>query len=282
MTSTEIQSAQFPAAPVRVAAVQMVSAPDVGRNLAEAARLVAEAAHAGAQLVLLPEYFCYMGQRDTDKLALRETPGSGPIQDFLSQTARRHGVWLIGGTLPLAAPEPERVLNTTLVFDPHGAPAARYDKIHLFNFVKGDEAYDEARTIRPGEAVRTFEAPFGRVGLSVCYDLRFPELYRAMGDCTLVVVPAAFTYTTGRAHWELLLRARAIENQCYVLASAQGGHHENGRRTWGHSMLIDPWGDIVAQRETQGAGVVVGDIDPARLASVRESLPAWRHRVLRG
>ncbi|QHE93795.1 carbon-nitrogen hydrolase family protein [Pandoraea fibrosis] len=280
--SASATSAASTGAPVRVAAAQMVSAPDVERNLREAGRLVAEAADAGAQLVLLPEYFCYMGQRDTDKLALRETPGHGPIQDFLAETARRHGVWLIGGTLPLAAPEPERVLNTTLVFSPDGAPAARYDKIHLFNFVKGEEAYDEARTIRPGDAVRTFEAPFGRVGLSVCYDLRFPELYRAMGDCTLMVVPAAFTYTTGRAHWELLLRARAIENQCYVLASAQGGHHENGRRTWGHSMLIDPWGDIVAQREAEGAGVVVGDIDPARLAGVRQSLPAWRHRVLQG
>ncbi|AJP59953.2 acyltransferase [Pandoraea vervacti] len=285
MTSSETKPAAPPVpaqTPVRVAAVQMVSAPDVERNLREAARLVAEAAQAGAQLVLLPEYFCYMGQRDTDKLALRETPGNGPIQDFLSETARRHGVWLIGGTLPLAAPEPERVLNTTLVFGPDGAPAARYDKIHLFNFVKGEEAYDEARTICPGEAVRTFEAPFGRVGLSVCYDLRFPELYRAMGDCTLMVVPAAFTYTTGRAHWELLLRARAVENQCYVLASAQGGHHENGRRTWGHSMLIDPWGDIVARREAEGAGVVFGDIDPVRLAGVRQSLPAWRHRVLQG
>ncbi|VVD64996.1 acyltransferase [Pandoraea capi] len=285
MTSPDTKSAAPNAptdSPVRVAAAQMVSAPDVARNLQEAARLVAEAADAGAQLVLLPEYFCYMGQRDTDKLALRETPGSGPIQDFLAETARRYGVWLIGGTLPLAAPEPERVLNTTLVFSPEGAPAARYDKIHLFNFVKGEEAYDEARTIRPGDAVRTFEAPFGRVGLSVCYDLRFPELYRAMGDCTLMVVPAAFTYTTGRAHWELLLRARAVENQCYVLASAQGGHHENGRRTWGHSMLIDPWGDIVAQRDSEGAGVIVGEIDPARLAGVRQSLPAWRHRVLQG
>lgn len=266
--------------PARVAAVQMVSAPDVARNLQDAGRLVAEAADAGAKLVLLPEYFCYMGQRDTDKLSLREQPGQGPIQDFLAETARRNGVWLIGGTLPLAAPEADRVLNTTLVYGPDGTQAARYDKIHLFNFVKGEEAYDEARTIRPGETVRAFESPFGRVGLSVCYDLRFPELYRAMGDCTLMVVPAAFTYTTGRAHWELLLRARAIENQCYVLASAQGGHHDNGRRTWGHSMLIDPWGEIVAQREDDGAGIVVGDIDPARLAAVRQSLPALRHRVL--
>lgn len=263
-----------------VAAVQMVSGPDVSRNLADADRLIGEAAERGASLVLLPEYFCAMGRRDADKLGIRETPGSGPIQDFLSDTARRHDVWLIGGTLPLASPEADRVLNTTLVFDPQGRPVARYDKIHLFNFVKGDEAYDEARTIRPGEQVRAFDAPFGRVGLSVCYDLRFPELYRALGNCTLMVVPAAFTYTTGRAHWELLLRARAVENQCYVLAAAQGGRHENGRRTWGHSMLIDPWGEIVAAREDEGPGVVVGTLDPARLADVRQSLPAVCHRVI--
>jgi nitrilase len=165
------------------------------------------------------------------------------------------------------------------VFDPQGREAARYDKIHLFSFEKGEESFDESRTIRPGDAVRTFEAPFGRVGLSVCYDLRFPELYRRMGDCALIVVPSAFTYTTGRAHWETLLRARAVENQCYVLAAAQGGKHGNGRRTWGHSMLIDPWGEIVAVRD-EGAGVVSGALDPARLAEVRESLPAWRHRVL--
>jgi nitrilase len=220
-----------------------------------------------------------MGFKDTDKLAIRETPGDGPIQRFLSEAAREHRVWVIGGTLPLQSPEPSRVLNTTLVFDPDGRQAARYDKIHLFNFEKGEESFDEARTICPGSEVRTFEAPFGRVGLSVCYDLRFPELYRQMGDCALIVVPSAFTYTTGRAHWETLLKARAVENQCYVLAAAQGGRHENGRRTWGHSMLIDPWGEIVDVRE-EGAGVVAGAIDPARIASVRQSLPAYRHRVL--
>ncbi|WP_114814572.1 carbon-nitrogen hydrolase family protein [Paraburkholderia kururiensis] len=265
--------------PYRVAALQMVSTPERDRNLAEAERLIAEAAAQGAQLVLLPEYFCFMGFKDTDKIGVREPHGDGPIQRFLSDAARRHGVWVIGGTLPLVAPEPERVLNTTLVFDPQGAEAARYDKIHLFSFEKGEESFDEARTIRPGDTVRTFEAPFGRVGLSVCYDLRFPELYRRMGDCALMVVPSAFTYTTGRAHWETLLRARAVENQCYVLAAAQGGKHENGRRTWGHSMLIDPWGEIVAVRD-EGAGAVVGDIDPARIQEVRTSLPAWRHRVL--
>lgn len=237
------------ATPFRVAALQMVSTPDVTRNLAEARRLIAEAAGEGAQLVLLPEYFCFMGHRDTDKLALAEPYQDGPIQRFLADAARRHGIWVIGGTLPLKAPEPDRVLNTTLVFDPSGNEAARYDKIHLFNFEKGDESFDEARTIRAGDTVVAFDAPFGRVGLSVCYDLRFPELYRRMGDCALIVVPSAFTYTTGRAHWETLLRARAVENQCYVLAAAQGGKHENGRRTWGHSMLIDPWGEIVAVRD---------------------------------
>ncbi|MCA8100397.1 carbon-nitrogen hydrolase family protein [Burkholderia contaminans] len=267
------------ATPFQVAALQMVSTPDVARNLADARRLIAEAAGEGAQLVLLPEYFCFMGHRDTDKLALAEPYQDGPIQHFLADAARRHGIWVIGGTLPLKAPEPDRVLNTTLVFDPSGNEAARYDKIHLFNFEKGDESFDEARTIRAGDTVVAFDAPFGRVGLSVCYDLRFPELYRRMGDCALIVVPSAFTYTTGRAHWETLLRARAVENQCYVLAAAQGGKHENGRRTWGHSMLIDPWGEIVAVRDV-GASVVLGAIDPLRIADVRQSLPAWRHRVL--
>jgi nitrilase len=263
----------------RVAAVQMVSVPEVARNLAEADRLIAEAAADGARLVLLPEYFCLMGRYDADKLSVRETPGDGPIQRFLADAAKRHGIWLIGGTLPLVAPEASRVLNTTFVFGPHGNVVARYDKIHLFNFEKGADSYDEARTIRPGTEVCSFDAPFGRVGLSICYDLRFPELYRKLGDCALIVVPSAFTYTTGRAHWEMLLRARAVENQCYVLAAAQGGQHENGRRTWGHSMLIDPWGEIVALRD-EGAGVVAGDLHPARIAEVRQSLPAYRHRVL--
>ncbi|KGU73195.1 carbon-nitrogen hydrolase family protein [Burkholderia pseudomallei] len=267
------------ASPFPVAALQMVSTPDRERNLAEAGRLIADAAASGARLVLLPEYFCFMGHQDTDKLALAEAYRDGPIQRFLAERAKAHGIWVIGGTLPLKAPEPSRVLNTTLVFDPQGREAARYDKIHLFNFEKGDESFDEARTISPGDAVRTFDAPFGRVGLSVCYDLRFPELYRRMGDCAMIVVPSAFTYTTGRAHWETLLRARAVENQCYVLAAAQGGKHENGRRTWGRSMLVDPWGEIVAVRD-EGAGVVAGEIDPARIADVRQSLPAWRHRVL--
>lgn len=263
----------------KVAAVQMVSTPSVEENLASAGQEIARAAAEGARLVALPEYFCFMGRADRDKLAVAEQAGEGPIQDFLSGAARRHGIWLAGGTLPLRCPDPQRVFNTQLVYGPDGALLARYDKIHLFNFTKGEESYDEAAAIRPGTQVSRFEAPCGPVGLSVCYDLRFPELYRALGDLALVLVPAAFTYTTGRAHWELLLRARAVENQCYVLAPAQGGAHPNGRRTWGHSMLVDPWGEVVDVLP-EGAGVVGGTIDPERLRSVRASLPAWRHRVL--
>ncbi len=264
---------------VKVAAVQMVSTPKVEENIAAARRLIAQAAQQGAQLVLLPEYWPIMGMSEADKVAHAEQLGSGPIQQFMADTAREQRVWLIGGTLPLVAPEAGKVLNTTLVYDPSGERLARYDKIHLFSFVKGDESYDEARTIVHGTEVSTFEAPFGRVGLSVCYDLRFPELYRAMGECALIVVPAAFTYTTGRAHWEILLRARAIENQCYVLAAAQGGRHQNGRRTWGHSMLIDPWGEI---RDVlpEGEGIAIGEIEGRHLHGVRESLPALRHRKL--
>ena len=262
-----------------VAAVQMISSPSVEDNLATARRLVAQAAAGGAQLVVLPEYWAIMGKQETDKLAHAEQPGSGPIQDGMAQMARQHGIWLIGGTLPLISGEAGKVLNTTLVYDPQGEPAGRYDKIHLFGFTRGTESYNESRNIVPGAQVRSIETPFGRVGLSICYDLRFPELYRAMGDCALIVVPAAFTHTTGSAHWEVLLRARAIENQCYVLASAQGGLHPNGRRTWGHSMLIDPWGEVIAVLP-EGEGVVSGEIDLVFLAGVRESLPALTHRTM--
>jgi nitrilase len=263
----------------KVAAVQMVSTPDVNQNIATCARLLAEAAATGAELVTLPEYWPIMGMKDVDKVAHAEQPGAGPIQQFMANAAREHGIWLIGGTLPLASGEAGKVLNTTLVYDPQGKPVARYDKIHLFGFTRGSESYNESATIVPGAAVGVFDAPFGRVGLSVCYDLRFPELYRAMGTCALIVVPAAFTHTTGMAHWEVLLRARAIENQCYVLASAQGGTHANGRRTFGHSMLVDPWGEVKAVLR-EGEGVVSGEIDAAVLASVRESLPALKHRKL--
>lgn len=269
---------------VRVAAVQMVSTPRVADNLDAAAKMIEEAAGAGAQLIGLPEYFCLMGMRDTDKVAVREQLGHGLIQEFLSAQAQRHRIWLVGGTLPLEALESDRVLNSTLVFGPDGARIARYDKVHLFRFTRGAESYDEAVTIAPGRQVSGFtmkpaQGPEIKVGLSICYDLRFPEMYRAMGQPDLILVPAAFTATTGRAHWETLLRARAIENLCYVLAPAQGGRHENGRATFGHSMLIGPWGDVLAIRP-EGPGVVFGDIDPQVIAQSRASLPALSHRVM--
>jgi predicted amidohydrolase len=267
---------------VRVAAVQMVSKPEIAANLRDASTLIDEAVGQGARLVALPEYFCLMG-RETDKVAAREADGHGPIQDFLAATAARHRIYLIGGTVPLVAPQPDRVMNSVLVYAPDGARAARYDKIHLFAFATGNESYDEAKTITPGRSLRTFDldADDGlrlKVGLSVCYDLRFPELYRSLGQPDLILVPAAFTATTGRAHWLTLLRARAIENLCYVLAPAQGGRHENGRATFGHSVLFDPWGETIAQLD-DGPGVVVGDVDTARIAQVRSSLPALAHRV---
>ncbi len=263
----------------RVAAVQMVSTPRVDENLNVAATLIAQAAAQGADLVALPEYFPIMGLRESDKIAVREVDGTGPIQTFLAETARRHGIWLVGGSLPLMATSPDKVLNSSLVYNPHGERVARYDKIHLFGFQKGKERYNESATIEAGGQPMAFTTPFGRIGVSICYDMRFPELYRALGEVDLMVIPAAFTETTGRAHWEVLLRARAIENQCYVLAVAQGGQHENGRETHGNSMLIDPWGEILA-RQDKGIGVVCGDIDHARITEVRTSLPALKHRVM--
>jgi nitrilase len=302
---------------VKIAAVQMVSTPDLARNLAAASRLVGQAAAAGARLVVLPEYFCLLGRRDTDKLSVAEAPGAGPIQQALAALARGQGLWLAGGTLPVIADSPPapqtqppapqtqppvsatpiglaipappapqalpaRVLNRCCVFDPEGCEAAHYDKLHLFAFDDGGESYDEGRTLAAGTRPVALGCDGLRVGLSICYDLRFPELYRALMEppCDLFVVPAAFTWTTGRAHWELLLRARAVENQCYVLAAAQGGRHENGRRTWGHSMIVDPWGEVLVC-QPEGEGVVLADLDPARIAEVRRRLPALAHRRLR-
>ena len=269
---------------MKVAAVQMVSTPRVEDNLAAAGRLVAQAAAQGCELAVLPEYFCLMGRQPTDKLAIREAPGRGPIQDFLAATARANGIWLVGGTLPLVAGDADHVLNTSLAFSPDGECVARYDKIHLFRFDNGRDRFDEARTIEAGRepvafTLRARDGHAWRVGLSICYDLRFPELYRRL-QADLLLVPSAFTHTTGQAHWETLLRARAVENLAFVLAPAQGGTHETGRRTWGHSLAFDPWGERLACREADGEGVVVAELDAARLAEVRRQLPALEHRVL--
>ena len=264
---------------MHVAALQMVSTPDVARNLASAGRLIAQAADQGATLVALPEYFCLLGRRDRDKLEVAEVDGDGPIQHFLAEAARRHAITIIGGTLPIRTPDPERVRNSSCVYGPDGQRLARYDKIHLFAYDNGQERYDEGRVLQAGDTPVAIDVQGHRVGLSVCYDLRFPELYRTLmtPPCDLIVVPSAFTHTTGLAHWELLLRARAVENQCYVLAPAQGGLHENGRRTFGHSMLIDPWGQVLAC-QPEGEAVVAGELSRQRLDEVRQQLPALTHR----
>jgi len=275
-----------PSSSLPVAAIQMVSGPDLHANLEAAAALIAEAVQQGARLIVLPEYFALFGERETDKVALQEADGEGPIQQFLASSAAQHRIWLIGAAVPLVSANRARVANACLVYGPDGRRRARYDKIHLFGFSRAGERFDESDTTAAGRTPVVFDCDAGepmerwRVGLTVCYDLRFPELYRALGPADLMVVPSSFTARTGQAHWEVLLRARAIENQCWVLAPAQGGRHPNGRRTWGHSMLIDPWGEVIAERIEDGVGIVFGTIDRSRINEVREGLPALRHRVM--
>ena len=260
----------------KVSAIQMASGPNVEGNLSEARRLITNAAEQGARLVVLPEFFAIMGMTENDKVKVREQSGSGNIQTFLSETARQHKIWLVGGSIPLAASAPDQVRNTCLVFDDRGEQVARYDKIHLFNLELGNENYHEAKTIEPGDQVVVVDSPFG---LAICYDLRFPELFRSMRDVDIIVLPSAFTETTGKMHWEVLVRARAIENLAYVIAAAQGGYHVNGRETHGNSMIVDPWGRVL-DRLPRGSGVVVADVNPSYQASLRASLPALTHRIL--
>jgi predicted amidohydrolase len=268
---------------MKVAAIQMVSGASLDANLSEALRLLREAAQCGAELAVLPEYFCFMGRQDADKLLLAEEPGLGTVQDFLADVSRDLKLWVVGGTLPMAIEDPGHAANASLAYNPKGQCVARYDKIHLFRYDNGREAYDEGKVLQAGETPVAFDlsdrsGQSWRVGMSICYDLRFAELYKALA-AQVLLVPSAFTHTTGQAHWEVLLRARAIENQAYVIASAQGGRHENGRRTWGHSMVIDPWGEVLAMQAV-GAGVALAEIDMARLSSVRQQLPSLQHRRL--
>lgn len=266
----------------RIAAIQMTSGVEVAANLATAKQLVAEAARAGAGLAVLPENFALMARTDAERLGAAEDDGRGPIQDFLAETARRHGLWLVGGTLPIKASTPHKARAACLLFDDKGARAARYDKIHLFDVVlPNGEQYRESAVFEHGTDIVVADTPFGKLGLAVCYDLRFPELFRAMVDrgAECFAVPSAFTAVTGRAHWEVLVRARAVENFAYVIAAAQGGRHANGRETYGHSMVVNPWGEIVAQRET-GEAVVAADCDRARQTDIRARLPSLRHRRL--
>jgi deaminated glutathione amidase len=228
---------------------------------------------------VLPEYFCIMGLKDIDKVQVREKPNDGPIQSFLSKMARDYEIWLIGGTVPLVSNYPNKVRNSCLVYNDKGEQVARYDKIHLFGLDLGTEHYHEENTIESGNQVISVDTPYGKIGLSICYDLRFPELYRAMGEVDMIVIPSAFTETTGKAHWESLIRARAIENLCYVIAPAQGGYHLSGRETHGNSMIVDPWG-VVLDRLARGSGVVIASINRDYQTSLRNSLPALKHKTI--
>ena len=268
---------------MKIAAIQMVSTTSVQSNLNAARALLAQAAAQGAELAVLPEYFCIMGMKDTDKLSVQEQAGSGLIQDFLGRSARELGLWIVGGTLPIATGDAGRARNSSLAYAPSGECVARYDKMHLFRFAQDGETHDETRVLEPGTVPVRFDLASRdghvyTVGMSICYDLRFPELYRAL-QADVLLVPSAFTFITGQAHWELLLRARATENLAYVVAAAQGGVHENGRRTWGHSMLVGPWGDVLAE-QAEGPGVAMGEVLASRLQEVRQRLPALSHRVL--
>ena len=267
----------------RVAAIQMASGPNVRANLTEAARLISRAVGAGAELIVLPENFAIMGMHEEDKVQIRETYGQGPIQDFLAEQSLQHRAWIVGGTIPLSAKDGQHVRAACLLFDEQGNVKARYDKVHLFDvhLSESEETYDESTTTEPGDTATVVDTPFGRLGLAVCYDLRFPELFRRMSDegAELYAIPSAFTAITGKAHWEVLVRARAIENLCYVIAAAQGGYHVNGRETHGDSMIVDPWGRVL-DRLPRGSGFVVSNIDLDQVRNTRRNFPVLEHRKI--
>ena len=269
----------------KCAAIQMASSPTISVNLQEAEKLIAEAVTAGAKLVALPENFALMGNHETDKLKAKEVDGSGPIQDFLATVAKKYGVWVVGGTIPMATDDSNKVRAACLIYNDQGERVGRYDKVHLFdvNVPGTQEVYRESDSIEPGTEPQVFDTPFGRLGVAVCYDLRFPEFFRKMSvqGVDILVVPSAFTAETGAAHWEVLLRARAVENLCYVIAPNQGGLHINGRKTFGHSMIIDPWGIVLDCYKT-GSGYVMAEIDPERLEKVRGAFPVLNHRCFFG
>ena len=266
---------------IRVAAVQLVSSNDVNANLETAGDLLASAGGVNAQLVVLPEFFPIIADDESEKLRYQETFGSGPMQEFLASQARALGAWIVGGSIPLRTGDPGKVTNTSLLYSPQGVCIARYDKIHLFDVnVDGrNESYNESSTMLPGSRVVVAATEIGNIGMSICYDLRFPELYRSMldQDVNIITAPSAFTETTGRKHWEFLVRSRAVENLCYIIAANQGGQHSQRRRTWGHSMIVDPWGEVLATMET-GAGMIYADIEPGQQAALRSSFPALQHR----
>ena len=265
---------------MKVAAIQLASGTNVSANLIEAGKQLEAAAREGARLLVLPENFAFLDDGSGTR-SIAETEGDGPLQDFLAKTAARLGAWIVGGTLPMAGTDPDRWRAASLVYDDEGKCVARYDKWHLFdvNVPGSDETYTESAHIEPGDRLVVVDTPAGRLGLAICYDLRFPELFRAMleQDVEIFALPAAFTAITGSAHWEPLVRARAIENLAYVVAAAQGGFHVNGRETFGHSMVVDPWGRTLAMFE-RGNGHAVADIDREFQQATRQNFPALKHR----
>ena len=267
----------------KIAAIQMASGTNVSANLIEVSRQIVSAAQDGAKLIVLPENFAIMGMDDADQVKIAENEGSGQIQDFLSEQAKKNNVWLIAGTIPLKSNNENKVYAACLVYNEKGERISRYDKIHLFDvhLEITSETYKESETIEAGNQVVVVDTPFGKIGLAICYDLRFPELFRqlVLQGAEIIVVPSAFTAITGKAHWEVLLRARAIENLCYVVASAQGGYHVNGRETHGNSMIIDPWGTIL-DRLPDGSGYVAADIDIENINKIRQSFPVLEHRKI--
>ena len=264
---------------VKVAIVQMVSGTEVAENVRTMQRLVQQAAAEGAEWVVLPEYWPIMGQDDQDKVVVAEKFGDGSLQSVLRELATNLSIVLFGGTIPLQSTDHSKILNTMMVYGPSGELLSFYHKMHLFGFNSGQESYAEANTIMRGLDVPELKINHIAVAQGICYDLRFPEFFRAQLPFEIMVLPAAFTYTTGKAHWNTLLIARAIENQCYVLAAAQGGIHQNGRRTYGHSMIINPWGEIL-QCLPEGEGIITTTLDGSLLDSVRSRLPALNHRIL--
>ncbi|MEJ2181157.1 MAG: carbon-nitrogen hydrolase family protein [Gammaproteobacteria bacterium] len=268
---------------ISIAGIQMASGPNVSANMIEAGRLISLATDAGAKLIVLPENFAIMGMKEQDKVAIREKPGDGPIQNFLSEQASKNKVWLVGGTIPMEATDPKKIRAACLLYNDQGEQVARYDKAHLFDvqIYQSEEKYNESETIEAGDQVVVVDTPFGKLGLAVCYDLRFPEMFRNMVNhgAELIAIPAAFTAKTGRAHWEILVRARAIENLCYVVAAGQGGYHINGRESYGDSMIVDPWGQI-RDRLSSGSGFVVASMDRKQITKLRQSFPVLDHRKM--
>ena len=268
---------------IKIAAIQMASGTNVSANLIEVSRQILSAAQAGAKLIVLPENFAIIGLDDADQVKIAEDDGVGPIQNFLSEQAKKNKVWLIAGTIPLKSSNEDKIYAASLVYNDNGERVSRYDKIHLFDvhLEATSETYKESETIDAGNQAIVVDTPFGKIGLTICYDLRFPELFRQLilQGAEIIVLPAAFTAITGKAHWEVLLRARAIENLCYLVASAQGGYHVNGRETYGNSMIVDPWGTIL-DHLPQGSGYVIADVDIENVKTIRQNFPVLQHRKI--